>query len=547
MKKITRHQFLKASGIAITGASLAALSACSSSSSTATSTSTSTSTSADSATVNEEFSYPMDAMDIELSIFAPQMQWAYNTVSSQAENYFHANLPEFVGVDMDWINVPYGSDVTQAYNLVLTDSVLPDIIFHANISTDAATLLADGVAVPLNDYIETYAPNYWQMMQDNEILAKSTKTDDGVIYGFCYFPEPDPATTIWEGPMVRQDLLNELGLDLPVTLDDWDVMLKALYDYNGTQFAAISGSHLEMFFGACDVKRDWFLSDDGNEILYGPALDGYKEALTYMSKWYKAGYINKDYATMDQDTYYASIVAGEISSAVTHSGHFTNLTNMFALNGLDGEMENWVAVPYPVRNKGDMVHFGQLGGQVGNGTIITTDCFEDEERFIAALRWCDYGYSPEGSMHWSFGTEGESYTMVDGEPVFTDLIWEAQDQDQAIRYYTGSRGSYCGYRYSAAGQWADGVLTAFQYPWEENQDIADHVEPLLLPTADETYQTSSYITSIETYESEMFYKFVRGDISIEDEFENFKATLESMHLSEVLEVKNVQLDRYKAR
>ena len=41
---------------------------------------------------------------------------------------------------------------------------------------------------------------------------------------------------------------------------------------------------------------------------------------------------------------------------------------------------------------------------------------------MAATKFADYAYSEEGQTLLSFGIEGESYTMVDGVPTYTDLI-----------------------------------------------------------------------------------------------------------------------------
>ena len=42
-------------------------------------------------------------------------------------------------------------------------------------------------------------------------------------------------------------------------------------------------------------------------------------------------------------------------------------------------------------------------------------------------RLLDYAYSEAGATLYNFGTEGESYTVVDGQPVYTDLVLNNPD------------------------------------------------------------------------------------------------------------------------
>ena len=58
-----------------------------------------------------------------------------------------------------------------------------------------------------------------------------------------------------------------------------------------------------------------------------------------------------------------------------------------------------------------------------------------------ALRWLDYPFSEEGFYYWNFGTEGDTYTMENGEAVFTDKITKNElGTGEAIKLYTGTYG-----------------------------------------------------------------------------------------------------------
>ena len=51
------------------------------------------------------------------------------------------------------------------------------------------------------------------------------------------------------------------------------------------------------------------------------------------------------------------------------------------------------------------------------------------------------------------------------------------------------------------------------------------------------------MTDIQTYQQEMFYKFILGDESL-DNYDAFVEQLESMGIDEVVAVKQAQYDRF---
>ncbi|HML45440.1 MAG TPA: extracellular solute-binding protein, partial [Clostridia bacterium] len=89
-------------------------------------------------------------------------------------------------------------------------------------------LLEEGVIIPLDGLIADYAPNLTKIYEESPDAKKQATLDDGANY---YFPflrlEPESKAG---GPILRKDWLEKLGLDLPVTMDDWHDMLVAFRD-----------------------------------------------------------------------------------------------------------------------------------------------------------------------------------------------------------------------------------------------------------------------------------------------------------------------------
>ena len=55
-----------------------------------------------------------------------------------------------------------------------------------------------------------------------------------------------------------------------------------------------------------------------------------------------------------------------------------------------------------------------------------------------------------------------------------------------------------------------------------------------------------YMVDLKTYVDERAVAFISGTASIEDEFDSYISTLQSLQLEEVLKVKQAQYDRYAA-
>ena len=63
-------------------------------------------------------------------------------------------------------------------------------------------------------------------------------------------------------------------------------------------------------------------------------------------------------------------------------------------------------------------------------------------------------------------------------------------------------------------------------------------------SSNESYEYSQIATDISTYLEENISKFVLGDKSIEGEWDNFQADLQSMNIARLVELKQTAYDRY---
>ena len=207
-----------------------------------------------------------------------------------------------------------------------------------------------------------------------------------------------------------------------------------------------------------------------------------------------------------------------------------------------------VPAPVPTLVKGERAEMGYIENPFsGRASVaITTSC-KDVER---AARLMDWAYGEEGHMYFNFGTEGESYTMVDGYPTYTDEILKnpkGLPVSQAMSAYI--RGNY-------NGPFVQDVRYLEQYytldeqrqtpiVWGECNGAA-HTMPPITPTSDESKEFSTIMNEINTYRDEMILKFIFGTESI-DNFDTYVKNIDNMGLARALEIENAALDRYNSR
>ena len=151
-------------------------------------------------------------------------------IQTLEENTMYQELERLTGVDIEWIH-PAG-DAQQAFQLMIASNDLPDLVENCmSCYTGGADMLVEeGIAIRLNDYAE-YMPNYLGILEEYPDIAKEVYTDTGNLVAFyCVQTTQEPP---WDGMRIRQDWLDELGLDMPTTIDELTEVLRAFRDEMG--------------------------------------------------------------------------------------------------------------------------------------------------------------------------------------------------------------------------------------------------------------------------------------------------------------------------
>lgn len=484
--------------------------------------------------------YPLDT-DVTLRYWSTCNK-PYTSYSDYTESPFHVKLSENTGVDIQWEFPTEGVDNETAYNLMMTDPDMPDIIFYS--FRNAQELIDDGILVNLDDYIE-YAPNLAKYLEENPEVDKAVRTESGALYMFPWV-RGDTWLATFRGIAVRGDWLEEQQMDAPETLAELDELAHVFKDKYNAYFSTVDGWLYDGGISTAFNTWEGYYIDDDRSVHYGPANDGWREYMTFMKGWYEDGIIDPDFATVDSNILKTKVLNDEVGIAYTSGG--TVNTWMSEIEAL-GSNATWTPILNPVKNKGDITPLSQMDPlTTGGGAAVTTNCKDIE----TAIRFLDYAYSEEGAMYYNFGTEGETYTIdADGNLTFTDLIMKDPDGVNA------AIDKYCGTQWATASIQDKRMYVQKNVPlvvdcidtWTTNTENYKHKFYGVVPTLDEENELTPLDTAIRGYAQEMKLKAFSGQVDFSDDmvWSEYLEELDARGLQRVLEIKQAQVDRADAQ
>ncbi len=503
--------------------------------------------------IADDWKWPLSEKK-ELSIW---IVWENEYVENPNDLIAIQKIEENTNVHVNW-NFVAAAEASEKFSLMIASGEYPDIIRGAGsyYMGGLTKMIDDGVAIDLTDLVEKNMPNYSTLRSSNEKLVKDTMTDDGKLVAI-YTLASDTGTLAgerpWGGLAIRQDWLDEVGLDVPVTIDDWHEALTAIKAKHPECEAPLmlgkSGSNFYgAFTSAFGVLPDYY--NDNGVVKYGPLEPGYKQWVETFRQWYAQGLIDPNFVSND-----ASVVAsGDFmgSGKAAAAPMVWGLTaNIFTDMGYNQSDKFWLsATTYPVMNEGDTPQAGApMSELVKESTVITSTCKDVE----LAMRYLDYYFSKEGMMLDSLGIEGESYTdNGDGTFSITDSL-KAKVTDgtyptvsAAVYTYSLGTSAFGLYNWAMFNSIYEGNPAVAAYDVWENTKYDLMLPPCLTMTEEESQEYASLYTSIQTLVEENTVKFIMGTQSM-DEYESFVEQLHTFGIDRCIELKQAALDRYNAR
>lgn len=493
-----------------------------------------------------EFQLPIVDEPTTLSYFVADDSNAAIMTTDWNDNEFYQEMERRTGVHLEFEMVS-SADYQTNFNLMIASGNLADMIYvgasYYAEGVDAA--IDDGYFLDLTDLVDEYMPNY-EKIRTSDVQYELLSTTDSGRLGAVYELRQSKQGP-WLGLWIRQDWLDDLGLDTPVTFDDYHEVLTAFKNEKGATAPLIlnfSGSDGEFgtMSGGLNVLNSWQLDETG-KVNFGPYMDAWKEYVTIMHQWYTEGLIDPDFMATDERTAdMAKVVTGA-------SGLFAALYTMPSVYEAASEDPNMNLAPVnpPVMNEGDEGHIRLRDSYTSGNTAISAD----SENWEVALRWLDYLYTDEGALLANYGVEGDTFEFnEDGEPEFTDKIL-ANENGWTMTQTVAS------YLCPSAGiaNWSDWTRELAGVPekdqacydvWSEFSDDWRLPSSVTL-TQDESTERAALYADISTIVKEQTAQFISGALDIESNWDAYISALEASGMERAIEITQAAYDRYLAR
>ena len=334
-------------------------------------------------------------------------------------------MQENAGIKINWETM--SDSLGEQVGIRITGGDLPDALQAVGFSNyDLGRYGRGGTFIDLTPYVTDpeIMPNLSAILEKYPKIKAAITQDDGKIYGLPAAEMMGTAATgaaedysihsIQQFSMINKAWLDDLGLDVPETVEELKAALQAFKDNDMAHkmYGADPGSTIPMSFGFdewcwgqnifyapfgltnwSDVCMDLRLTKD-KEVVFDCVSDEYRDAITYYHDWYADGLIDVEVFSQEANQYLAKGAQGYLGVATwweineMMGEHAADYVYLPPLKGPDGKCTVYI------KCAGSAVNSGQLS--------ITKDCKSP----VNLLKFYDQWYTGENVMQLQYGPIG---------------------------------------------------------------------------------------------------------------------------------------------
>ncbi|MBQ9643716.1 MAG: extracellular solute-binding protein [Lachnospiraceae bacterium] len=482
-------------------------------------------------------------------------------------------MQENAGIKIKWETM--SDSLSEQVNIRIAGNQLPDAFQGVGFSNyELSNYGDDGTFIDLTPYLtEEYMPNLAKILEEHPEIKSAITMSDGKIYGLPAAEQMGTAAigaekdhsifTIPQFAMINKAWLDELGLEVPTTLDELHDVLVAFKenDMSATYYGNAAGSTIPMSTGFdqwCwgqnifyagfgftnwinDVCNDLVLQKDG-KVDFVCAWDSYRDAMTYFHDWYADGLIDKELFSQDDTQLISKCSQG-----------YVGVSTWWYIEELMGDYaKDYVFLPVLDGPDGTHNVTVRTGGGTNSGQLSITSACKSPANL---LKFYDQWYEPENVMQLQYGPIDVFFTGKDA-----DGLWLSITEDEAQEKFGKGAGELksanevagpklilCDY-YKTTFKMEDRAierLTDLENSWMPYV-TDDTVYPVdCVFTADELETIDMYKTDFQNTVAEYEGKWLKDGGPTDEEWEAYKAVLtDSCGMEELKKVYQEAYDRY---
>ena len=473
--------------------------------------------------------------------------------------WFLDEVEKQTGVHLEILGIE-NAGWTEKMNLSFASGDLPDIFLSGLSASDAAKYGMAGQLIPLNDLIDTYAPNAKRLLESLPDAIRNVTASNGNIY---YMPAYNLTARdmIHRSGSINMAWLEALGLESPKTLDAFHEALLAIRD-NDCDGDGDASNEIPMSFifnmeatncaSLIPLSAFGYVSHlhdviDGKYV-YVPMQDNYRQYLKFMHTLWEEGLLDPETFTQNNDQYTAKIQNYVLGVATPGDMHANFLEEeKKAAYSLVGPLTStfndtpcWIAQPF----------------EGGHSFAITNKCADPE----TAVKLLDYFYSDICSTMTKCGPQAGTWNGEGG--------WSrVENNDGTVSYHL----DYDKERYT--GFWDFRIkngLMNMPFVYASNQAAivtgadyyASRVSEMIFSsgcydarrfgypvgisfTEEEQSMLAMYVLLDDFVEREVA-GFITGDKDIQDDavWADYLASIEAMDVRTMIEIRQQAYDRW---
>lgn len=341
-----------------------------------------------------------------------------DVIVSKIEDYTNTKLT------FNWI--PDASKEERLTTALASDELADIVTITIMQNSSVRNALKSGMFWDVSEYLKDY--DNLSKISDDRIEAASV---DGKLYGVPF--QKDLARP---GLVIRKDWLDNLGLEVPTTMDELYEVAKQFTendpDGNGQNDtvgfgdrapADIKYTSFKLFTSYFGAPNGWAVDKDGN---FTPEFETeeYMKALNYSRDLYKNGYLAQDFAVTQKTDQQQQFAQGK-------TGIYTGMIDIKNLKtlakGIQDDMELVPVNKIAAKDGGDY-HVWSEGSGVGGVLAFPKSVVKDEAHLKRLLQFVDDLIDEEMYYAMTGGIEGTHYE-IDANGAFNIIDNDLWQQD----------------------------------------------------------------------------------------------------------------------
>ena len=492
--------------------------------------------------------------------------------SGYDDNVVLNQMQEDAGIKIEWECM--SDSLSEQVNIRIAGDELPDAFQGVGFSNYELTNYgADGTFINLAPYMtEEYMPNLAKILEEHPQIKAAITMSDGGIYGLPAAEQMGTAAigadkdysifSIPQFSMINKAWLDDLGLEVPTTLDELHDVLKAFKDNDmshkyygndpGTTIPMCTGYDQwcwgqNIFYAGFgftnwtnDIISDMVLKDGKVEFVC--VDDKYRQAMEYFHNWFAEGLMDQEMFSMQDTQLMAKCQQG-----------YVGVSTWWYIEELMGEhAKDYVFLP--VLDGPDGTHNVTIrtGGGTNSGQLSITKACKSPANL---LKFYDQWYVPENTMQLQYGPKDVFFTGQD-----ENGLWLSITEEEAQAKFGKGAGELKSANEVAGPKLilSDYYQTTFKMEERAIERLTDLYEYWMpYVSNDETYPIDCvftpeeldtidmYKTDFENAISENEGKWIKDGAPTDEEWEAYKTMLtDSCGLEELREAYQAAYDRY---